>query len=137
MNDLTTILRQRILIVYSDIEWRDEMFSKVLDIYPHDMINKMIKSRCGCWIELVDGTMVRFVYANDSARGIKANKLIIQPGISKTFSDTVLKHLLIRIPEIYVATDEGIKPAAIYYTEGGDECKVMLNFLTNVGQINL
>lgn len=117
MNDLTTILRQRILIVYSDIELRDEMFSKVLDIYPHDMINKMIKSRCGCWIELVDGTMVRFVYANDSARGIKANKLIIQPGISKTFSDTVLKHLLIRIPEIYVATDEGIKPAAIYYTE--------------------
>lgn len=117
MNDLTTILRQRILIVYSDIEWRDEMFSKVLDIYPHDMINKMIKSRCGCWIELVDGTMVRFVYANDSARCIKANKLIIQPGISKTFSDTVLKHLLIRIPEIYVATDEGIKPAAIYYTE--------------------
>lgn len=117
MNDLTTILRQRILIVYSDIEWRDEMFSRVLDIYPHDMINKMIKSRCGCWIELVDGTMVRFVYANDSARGIKANKLIIQPGISKTFSDTVLKHLLIRIPEIYVATDEGIKPAAIYYTE--------------------
>lgn len=117
MNNLTTILRQRILIVYSDIEWRDEMFSKVLDIYPHDMINKMIKSRCGCWIELVDGTMVRFVYANDSARGIKANKLIIQPGISKTFSDTVLKHLLIRIPEIYVATDEGIKPAAIYYTE--------------------
>lgn len=117
MNDLTTILRQRILIVYSDIEWRDEMFSKVLDIYPHDMINKMIKSRCGCWIELVDGTMVRFVYANDSAHGIKANKLIIQPGISKTFSDTVLKHLLIRIPEIYVATDEGIKPAAIYYTE--------------------
>ena len=117
MNDLTTILRQRILIVYSDIEWRDEMFSKVLDIYPHDMLNKMIKSRCGCWIELVDGTMVRFVYANDSARGIKANKLIIQPGISKTFSDTVLKHLLIRIPEIYVATDEGIKPAAIYYTE--------------------
>lgn len=117
MNDLTTILRQRILIVYSDIEWRDEMFSKVLDIYPHDMINKMIKSRCSCWIELVDGTMVRFVYANDSARGIKANKLIIQPGISKTFSDTVLKHLLIRIPKIYVATDEGIKPAAIYYTE--------------------
>lgn len=117
MNDLTTILRQRILIVYSDIEWRDEMFSKVLDIYPHDMINKMIKSRCSCWIELVDGTMVRFVYANDSARGIKANKLIIQPDISKTFSDTVLKHLLIRIPEIYVATDEGIKPAAIYYTE--------------------
>lgn len=117
MNDLTTVLRQRILIVYSDIEWRDEMFSKVLDIYPHDMINKMIKSRCGCWIELVDGTMVRFVYANDSARGIKANKLILQPGISKTFSDTVLRHLLIRISEIYVATDEGIKPAAIYYTE--------------------
>lgn len=47
MNDLTTVLRQRILIVYSDIEWRDEMFSKVLDAYPHDMINKMIKSRCG------------------------------------------------------------------------------------------
>lgn len=117
MNDLTTVLRQRILIVYSDIEWRDEMFSKILEIYPHDMINKMIKSRCGCWIELVDGTMVRFVYANDSSRGIKANKLIIQPSISKTFSDTVLKPLLMSNSEIYVADNEGIKPAAIYYID--------------------
>ena len=68
MNDLTTVLRQRILIVYTDIEWRDEMFSKILNIYPHDMINKMIKSRCNCWIELVDGTTIRFAYASDSAR---------------------------------------------------------------------
>ena len=85
MNDLTTVLRQRILIVYSDIEWRDEMFSKVLDAYPHDMINKMIKSRCDCWIELKDGTMIRFVYASDAARGNRANKIIAQPGIDETF----------------------------------------------------
>lgn len=117
MNDLSTVLRQRILIVYSDIEWRDEMFSKVLNAYPHDMINKMIKSRCSCWIELIDGTVIRFAYASDSARGIKTNKIIIQPGISKTFSDTVLRHLLMSNSEMYVAADEGIKPAAIYYTD--------------------
>lgn len=117
MNDLFTVLRQRILIVYSDIEWRDKMFSKILDTYPHDMISKMIKSRCGCWIELVDGTMFRFAYASDSARGMKANKVIIQPSISKTFSDVVLRHLLISNSEMYVATDEGIKPASVYYID--------------------
>lgn len=117
MNDLTTVLRQRILIVYTDIEWRDEMFSKILNIYPHDMVNKMIKSRCSCWIELIDGTIFRFAYASDSARGMKANKVIIQPDISKTFADIVLRHLLMNNSEMYVAADEGIKPAAIYYID--------------------
>lgn len=117
MNDLTTVLRQRILIVYTDIEWRDEMFSKILNIYPHDMINKMIKSRCSCWIELVDGTTIRFAYASDSARGMSANKVIIQPDISQTFSDIVLRHLLINNSEMYVASDGGIRPADIYYTD--------------------
>lgn len=117
MNDLTTVLRQRILIVYTDIEWRDEMFSKILSIYPHDMINKMIKSRCNCWIELVDGTTIRFAYASDSARGMKANKVIIQPDIGKTFADIVLRPLLMNNSEMYVAADEGIKPAAIYYID--------------------
>ena len=110
MNDLTTVLRQRILIVYSDIEWRDEMFSKVLD-------NKMIKSRCGCWIELKDGTMIRFVYASDAARGIRANKIIAQPGIDETFLYTVFRRMLISNSDMYVATDNDIKPAAIYYTD--------------------
>lgn len=117
MNDLTTVLRQRILIVYTDIEWRDEMFSKILNIYPHDMVNKMIKSRCSCRIELIDGTIFRFAYACDSARGMRANKVIIQPDISQTFSDIVLRHLLINNSEMYVASDEGIRPAAIYYTD--------------------
>ena len=106
MNDLITVLRQRILIVYSDIEWRDEMFSKVLDAYPHDMINKMIKSRCGCWIELKDGTMIRFVYASDAARGIRANKIIAQPGIDETFLYTVFRRMLISDSDMYIATDK-------------------------------
>ena len=117
MNDLTTVLRQRILIVYTDIEWRDEMFSTILNIYPHDMVNRMIKSRCSCGIELIDGTIFRFAYAGDSARGMRANKVIIQPDISQTFSDIVLRHLLINNSEMYVASDEGIRPAAIYYTD--------------------
>lgn len=117
MNDLSTILRQRILIVYHDIEWRDEMFSKVLDSYPHDMINKMIKSRCGCWIELVDGTTIRFAYASDAARGIRANKIIAQPGIDETFLYTVFRRMLINDSDMYVATDTAIKPADIYYTD--------------------
>lgn len=117
MNDLTTVLRQRILIVYTDIEWRDEMFSTILSIYPHDMINRMIKSRCSCWIELIDGTIFRFAYAGDSARGMRANKVIIQPDISQTFSDIVLRRLLINNSEMYVVSDEGIRPAAIYYTD--------------------
>ena len=98
------------------------MFSTILNIYPHDMVNRMIKSRCSCWIELIDGTIFRFAYAGDSARGMRANKVIIQPDISQTFSDIVLRHLLMNNSEMYVAADEGIKPAAIYYID-----KEMLN----------
>ncbi|MZT65214.1 hypothetical protein GT674_04240 [Blautia sp. BIOML-A1] len=127
MNDLTTVLRQRILIVYSDIEWRDEMFSKVLDAYPHDMINKMIKSRCGCWIELKDGTMIRFVYASDAARGIRANKIIAQPGIDETFLYTVFRRMLISDSDALLGIVASLAPVIFGYysksraenTEGG------------------
>lgn len=34
MKDLFMVLRRRILVVYHDIEWRDEMFDKILNAYP-------------------------------------------------------------------------------------------------------
>ncbi len=117
MNDLTTVLRQRILIVYSDIEWRDEMFSKILDIYPHDMINKMIKSRCGCWIELIDGTIFRFAYANDRMCGCRNDKIIAQPGIDETILNTVFRRTLIHNASMYISTESSIIPSALYFAD--------------------
>lgn len=46
MNDLSTVLKQQVLIVYIDTE-------------------------------------IRFAYASESARGIKVNKVILQPGIEE------------------------------------------------------
>lgn len=37
MKDLFMVLRRRILVVYHDIEWRDEMFDKILNAYPEAM----------------------------------------------------------------------------------------------------
>lgn len=55
--------------------------------------------------------------ASDAARGIRANKIIAQPGIDETFLYTVFRRMLINDSDMYVATDTAIKPAAIYYTD--------------------
>lgn len=117
MKDLFMVLRRRILVVYHDIEWRDEMFDKTLNAYPEAMVCRKIKSMCGCSIELIDGTILKFVYAGDNSRGVRADKIIAQPGIEQEVLTTIFGRALVHTTSMYVATDDGIKPAAIYYTE--------------------
>lgn len=117
MKNLDFVLRQRIMVVYHDIEWRDEMFDRLLKLYPEDMVTRSIKSRCHCRIELVDGTFIKFAYANDASRGFRADKIIVQPGIEETYVNTVFGRALVRDFGMYVATDEAIIPSGIYYAD--------------------
>lgn len=115
MKDLFMVLKRRILVVYHDIEWRDEMFDRILNAYPEDMISRKIKSRCGCSIELIDGTVVKFVYTGDNACGVRAEKIISQPGIEQEVLKTIFGRTLVHTASMYVATDDGVMPAVTYY----------------------
>lgn len=115
MKDLFMVLRRRILVVYHDIEWRDEMFDKILNAYPEAMVCRKIKSMCGCSIELIDGTILKFVYTGDNACGVRAEKIIAQPGIEQEVIKTIFGRALVRTASMYVATDNGIMPAITYY----------------------
>lgn len=115
MKDLFMVLRQRIMVVYCDLEWRDEMFDRILSAYPEDMVCRSIKSRCDCRIELIDGTIIKFAYAGDNARGCRADKIIAQPGIEQTVLRTVFGRALMKSAGMYIATDESLIPAMLYY----------------------
>lgn len=115
MKDLFMVLRRRILVVYHDIEWRDEMFDKILNAYPEDMVCRQIKSRCNCSIELIDGTILKFVYAGDNACGVRAEKIIAQPGIEQEVLKIIFGRALVHTVSMYVATDEEMIPAITYY----------------------
>lgn len=115
MKDLFMVLRRRILVVYHDIEWRDEMFDKILNAYPEAMVCRKIKSMCGCFIELIDGTILKFVYAGDNSRGVRAEKIIAQPGIEQEVLTTIFGRALVHTTSMHVATDDGIMPAITYY----------------------
>lgn len=117
MKDLFMVLRRRILVVYHDIEWRDEMFDKMLNAYPEAMVCRKIKSMCGCSIELIDGTILKFVYAGDNSRGVRADKIIAQPGIEQEVLTTIFGRALVHATSMYVATDDGIMPAITYYAD--------------------
>lgn len=115
MKDLFMVLRRRILVVYHDIEWRDEMFDKILNAYPEAMVCRKIKSMCSCSIELIDGTILKFVYAGNNSCGVRADKIIAQPGIEHEVLTTIFGRTLVHTTSMYVATGDGIMPAITYY----------------------
>ena len=98
MEYISRILRQKILVAYRDNEWKNKIFNKILELYPIDAISKHILTSCNSYIELVDGTTIRFVYANEYIRGIKANKIIAQNGIDEEILNNVLRPALISLP---------------------------------------
>lgn len=91
------------------------MFDKILNAYPEAMVCRKIKSMCGCSIELIDGTILKFVYTGDNACGVRAEKIIAQPGIEQEVMKTIFGRALVRTASMYVATDNGIMPAITYY----------------------
>ena len=70
---------------------------------------------CSCSIELIDGTILKFVYAGNNSCGVRADKIIAQPGIEHEVLTTIFGRTLVHTTSMYVATDVGIMPAITYY----------------------
>ena len=60
-------------------------------------------------------TILKFVYAGDNSRGVRAEKIIAQPGIEQEVLTTIFGRALVHTTSMYVATDDGIMPAITYY----------------------
>ena len=92
MDNLQSMLCQRIGIFYSDNKWAKKIFSKTHDYYRSlDMIDRINST---AMIRLKDNTEIVFVRAAENARGHCFSKVILQPGIDKELIDRVIRPTL-------------------------------------------
>lgn len=92
MKDLFTILKQEILIVYHDINWRYTMRDEIIDSYPDGMVCRIYDSINKCSIEFIDGTIITFISDKCSIETLNADKVIIQPGADESCVNTFLEN---------------------------------------------
>lgn len=87
-------LSRKIGVYYTDSKWRDEYFKGLLENIPSETVNR---SRNGSetFIELKDGTIIRFVKANSGARASKFHEVFLQPGIEKEIYRVIIAPCII------------------------------------------
>lgn len=107
MKNLFTILKQEILIVYHDINWRYTMRDEIIDSYPDGMVCRIYDSINKCSIEFIDGTIITFINDKCTIGTPDADKVIIQHGVEESCVNTFLENGV----KVYVATIE----EATYY----------------------
>ena len=85
MDILTFMLRQSIGIYYKDFDWASRLFNRIIEYYPKEyLVERGIKkNKNNLRIEFKDGSVIKFVYANESSRGYSFSKIIMQPGIDE------------------------------------------------------
>lgn len=85
MDILTFMLRQSIGIYYKDFDWASRLFNRIMEYYPQEYFAErgIKKNKNNLRIEFKDGSVIRFVYANESSRGYSFSKIIMQPGIDE------------------------------------------------------
>ena len=83
--------RQRIGIWYKDSDWRDEMFSLIVSVIPEEAIARVHNSKYEKYINLKDGSFIKFVSANDCSRGNAFSKSFMQDGIPFEMYQTIIE----------------------------------------------
>ena len=92
---LPDTLTQNIGIYYKDEDWKCEVFTEIMNYY--DSINLTSYVSYGSEktrIELKDGSIIRFICADNKSRGLRFNKVILQPGIDESIIEQVIKPTL-------------------------------------------
>lgn len=74
-------LSRRIGVYYTDSEWRDKYFKELIENIPTESVNR-IGNKNETFIELKDGSIIKFIRMNDGARANKVHEAFLQPGIS-------------------------------------------------------
>ena len=96
MEELKYILAQRIGVFYKNQMWKRDMFDKIAEYYRSlDMIDSLIYAMWNARIVLKDGTVITFVEANNTSRGRRFCKVIVQPEIEQSIIDTIIKPCIV------------------------------------------
>ncbi len=93
---LRDILNHDIGIYYKDEDWKYAVFDEIVSYYdPIDLISHISYGREKTIIELKDGSMIRFIPADNESRWLRFSKVILQPGIDESIIEQVIKPKLI------------------------------------------
>lgn len=96
MDELQSILCQRIGIFYKDEKWKRKIFDEIADYYRSlDMIDFLRYAMWDARIVLKDGTTICFVRAEGQSKGRRFSKVIIQSGVEQSIIDTIIKPCLL------------------------------------------
>ena len=107
--ELESALHQMIGVYYLDHKWKEEMFLKLANYYSNrNLIESMQHLKNGSRIQLTDGSIIDFVQANESCRGRRYSKIIMQQGISEEFINCVIKPALTHPNRRCMIFDDGI-----------------------------
>lgn len=119
MNISDFITYQGIGIYYKNRKWAENLFKKIIDDLPKEIIKIDITSKYNLYIELKDETHIRFVSVDNSARGYRFTKMFLEPGINKEYYDCIIRPYL--RPNYPIILDENLKNADIWYANANSD----------------
>lgn len=96
-------MQQKIAIFYQTETWALILFDELLQLIPKEFLDKSIRAKHNLQIRLKDGTVIKFIYANASARGHRFHQGYIQTGISiEIYQQIILPMNSLSIRPIYL-----------------------------------
>lgn len=113
MNISDFITYQGIGIYYKNREWAENLFIKIVDGLPKEVIKVSIISKYNLYIELKEGTYIRFVSVDSKARGYRFTKMFLEPGIDKEYYDCIIRPYL--RPNNPIILNENFSNADMWY----------------------
>lgn len=113
MNISDLIVSQRIGIYYKNRWWAVDLFKTIVSELPDEIVKCKSMSKYGMFIELKNGTSIRFVSIDSNARGYRFTKMFLESGIDKEYYDCIIRPYL--RPNYPIILDENLSNADIWY----------------------
>lgn len=113
MNNIGVLFSQKIGIFYKDKEWAEDILRKYYDSIPKEIVDKYALNNGRDFIILKNGTFIQCVPANDSSRGYRWDKVIVQNGISDDICDIIIRPK-VTLPRIFIEDDNGKFTRALF-----------------------
>lgn len=106
MKYIDVIFYQNIGIFYKDKEWAENILKQCYNFLPKEIIDKYSLNNRHSFMTLKYGTSIHCVPANDSSKGYRWDKVIVQNGISDDIYNTIIRPEVIS-PRIFIEDDNG------------------------------
>ena len=112
-------IAQKIGVYYISEEWRNKVYDEFIKSIPPELIVRKCVSKHEVFINLKDGTSIRFIPANDNARGYKFSKILMEPAIDYDVYTSIIMpcHMDMKSREEFIYDGENMEVARYYYNK--------------------